>query len=63
MTEGDDIEESRRAVVAGATQEIAQLGLHIEACRRMQAELQESLTLMDGGYTRRRSCRVVAPAT
>jgi|GEM_PF-3572667 len=51
MGDGDDIEVGRSAVVAGATQEVAQLERLIGACRRMQDELQESLTLMDGGYT------------
>ena len=51
MGEGDGIEEGRQAVVAGATQEIAQLERLIEACRRMQGELRESLDLMTEGDT------------
>jgi len=46
----DEVEACRQAVVAGATQEIAQLERLIQACRRMQDELQESLDLMEQSY-------------
>lgn len=44
-------DDDRKAVVEGATQEIAQLDRLIESCREMQDELQASLVLMDEGYT------------
>ena len=44
-------DDERRAVVDGATQEIAQLERLIQACRQMQDELRVSLALMDEGYT------------
>jgi hypothetical protein len=43
--------DPRQAVVDGATQEIVQLEQLIQACRRMQDELRESLVLLDEGYT------------
>jgi len=43
--------DPRRAVVQGATQEIAQLERLVEACREMQGELRDSIDLLDRGYT------------
>ena len=44
-------QDARQAVIEGATQEIAQLEQLIQACRKMQDELRESLVLMGEGYT------------
>jgi hypothetical protein len=44
-------DEQRRLVVDGATSEIAQLEVLVQACRRMQDELRASLALMEEGYT------------
>jgi len=44
-------EDERREVVVGATREIAQLDLLVQACRQMQDELRVSLSLMEEGYT------------
>ena len=44
-------DELRRAVVDGATREIAQLDHLIESCHRMQDELRRSLDLMAEGCT------------
>ena len=43
--------DARQAVIEGANQEIAQLDQLIEACRRMQDELRDSIALMDEGYS------------
>ena len=48
MGAADDL---RKAVVDGASQEIAQLERLIQSCRRMQDELRQSLVLMEEGYT------------
>jgi hypothetical protein len=47
----DGTDAARQAVIDGATQEIDQLEHLIQACRRMQDELSESLILMGEGYT------------
>ncbi len=46
-----DVDDCRREVIEGATQEIDQLERLIHACRQMQDELRLSLALMDEGYT------------
>jgi len=48
MGAADDL---RKAVVDGASQEIAQLERLIQSCRQMQDELRQSLVLMEEGYT------------
>jgi hypothetical protein len=41
----------RQAVIDGASEEIVQLELLVQACRQMQDELRQSLRLLDEDYT------------